>query len=89
MAVAHKTGTKINPGKWKHGPKPAVCPSCFILSHSQTPLNLAKGYQTLRNTASAELCAPGPKDVSGSAKYEDPNSHPKFYKWIPEADLLV
>ena len=22
------------PGKWKHGPKPAVCPSCFILSHT-------------------------------------------------------
>ena len=24
------------PGKWKHGPKPAVCPSCFILS---TPIS--------------------------------------------------
>ena len=23
------------PGKWKHGPKPAVCPSCLILSHTQ------------------------------------------------------
>ena len=23
------------PGKWKHGPKPAVCPSCLIWSHSQ------------------------------------------------------
>ena len=22
MAVAQKTGTQINPGKWKHGPKP-------------------------------------------------------------------
>ena len=22
------------PGKWKHGPSPAVCPSCFILSHA-------------------------------------------------------
>ena len=22
------------PGKWKHGPKPAVCPSCLILSHT-------------------------------------------------------
>ena len=37
MAVAQKTGTvpKWNPGKWKHGPKPAVCPSCLILSPSQ------------------------------------------------------
>ena len=25
---------KWNSGKWKHGPKPAVCPSCLILSHS-------------------------------------------------------
>ena len=25
---------KWNPGKWKHGPKPAVCPSSLILSHS-------------------------------------------------------
>ena len=24
---------KWNPGKWKHGPTPAVCPSCLILSH--------------------------------------------------------
>ena len=22
------------PGKWKHGPKPAVCLSCLILSHT-------------------------------------------------------
>ena len=22
------------PGKWTHGPKPAVCPSCVILSHT-------------------------------------------------------
>ena len=35
MAVAQKTGTKIGcPGKWKHGPRPAVCPSCLISSHS-------------------------------------------------------
>ena len=35
MAVAQKTGTKMGcPGKWKHGPKPAVCPSWLILSHS-------------------------------------------------------
>ena len=25
---------KWNPGKWKHGPTPAVCPSCLILSHT-------------------------------------------------------
>ena len=25
---------KWNPGKKKHGPKSAVCPSCLILSHS-------------------------------------------------------
>ena len=36
MGVAQKTGIpKWNPGKWTHGPKPAVCPSCLILSHSQ------------------------------------------------------
>ena len=23
-----------SPGKWNHGPKPAVCPSCLILSHT-------------------------------------------------------
>ena len=34
LAVAQKTGTKMGcPGKWKHGPKPADCPSCLILSH--------------------------------------------------------
>ena len=33
MDVAQKTGTKINPDKWKHGPKPAVCPSRLLLSH--------------------------------------------------------
>ena len=34
--AAPKTGTKMGcPGKWKHGPKPAVCPSDhLILSHS-------------------------------------------------------
>ena len=26
-----------NPGKWKHGPKPAACPSWLILSHTQIP----------------------------------------------------
>ena len=26
--------SKWNTGKWKHGPGPAVCPSCFILSHN-------------------------------------------------------
>ena len=36
LAVAQKTGTKMGcPGKWKHGPKPAVCPPCLILSHTQ------------------------------------------------------
>ena len=29
-----KTGTKLEPDKWKHGPKPAVCPSCLISSHT-------------------------------------------------------
>ena len=27
-----KPAPKWNLGKWKHGPKPAVCPSCLILS---------------------------------------------------------
>ena len=35
MGVAQKAGVpKSNPGKWKHGPKPAVCPSWLILSHA-------------------------------------------------------
>ena len=34
LAVAQKTGIPNCPGKWKHGPKPAVCPSCLILSHT-------------------------------------------------------
>ena len=35
LAVAQKRyqNPKWNPGKWKHGPKPAVCP-CLILSHT-------------------------------------------------------
>ena len=33
--MAQKTGIpKWNPGKWKHGPKPAVCPCLLILSHT-------------------------------------------------------
>ena len=33
LSVAQKrTVPKWNPGKWKHGPKPAVCPSCLILT---------------------------------------------------------
>ena len=36
LAVAQKTVIpRWNPGKWKHGPTPAVGPSCFILSHPQ------------------------------------------------------
>ena len=26
--------SKKQTGKWKHGPRPAVCPSCLILSHT-------------------------------------------------------
>ena len=39
LAVAQKTGSKMAcPGKWKHGPQPAVCPSDrFILSHTHLP----------------------------------------------------
>ena len=29
---------KWNPGNWKRGPKPAVCPSCLILSHTHLVL---------------------------------------------------
>ena len=39
VAVAQKTGTC--PGKWKNGPKPAVCPSDrSILSHTQISARL-------------------------------------------------
>ena len=35
MAVAQETDPKMGcPGKWKHGPKPAVC-LCLILNHTQ------------------------------------------------------
>ena len=35
LAVAQKTGIpKWNSGKWKHGPNPAVGPSCLILSQT-------------------------------------------------------
>ena len=36
LAVAQKTFTNMGCpiGKWKHGPKPAVCPSSAILSHT-------------------------------------------------------
>ena len=36
LAVAQKKrNSKMGcPGKWKHGPKPAVCPSCLILSQT-------------------------------------------------------
>ena len=36
LAVAQKNATHngANPGKWKHGPKPAVCPSGLVLSHA-------------------------------------------------------
>ena len=39
MAVAQKKQEvpKWNPGKWNHGPQPAVCPSCLILSHHMSP----------------------------------------------------
>ena len=50
MAVAQKTGIpKWNPiGKWKHGPRPAVCPSDrLILSHARCFF----ARQTERDTA--------------------------------------
>ena len=35
LAVPQHTGIpQWKPGQWKHGPKPAVCPSCLILSHT-------------------------------------------------------
>ena len=35
------------PGEWKHGPKPAVCPSYLILSHTQVvPGKLRDAKQT-------------------------------------------
>ena len=36
-----KKRAKIKPGKWTHRPKPAVCPSCLILSHSHMNAILA------------------------------------------------
>ena len=32
-AVAQKLYPEWNPGKWKHGPNPAVCPGTLILNH--------------------------------------------------------
>ena len=49
MAVAQKTGTKMGcPGKWKHGPKPAVCPSYLILSHTHMGTNRETKKETKR-----------------------------------------
>ena len=49
MGVAQKTGTKKEPGKWKHGPKPAVCPSYLALSHTHITQDLkAKGPSSNR-----------------------------------------
>ena len=48
MAVAQKTGTKMGwPGKWKHGPKPAVCPSWLILSHTHISIHCCIFSQSL------------------------------------------
>ena len=33
-----KPTPKWNPGKWRHGPKPAACPSCLILTHTHFQL---------------------------------------------------
>ena len=59
MAVAQKTGTKMGcPGKWKHGPKPAVCPSDrLILSHS----HMSVVWFALRRSAKGP--APGKKEA--------------------------
>ena len=57
MAVAPKTGIpKWNPGKWKHGPTPAVCPSCLILSHPHIAIACEK-HGLDNSEAASELLA--------------------------------
>ena len=57
---------KRNPGKWKHGPKPAVCPSCIILSHRR--VGERKGASLLRrerilHTGLSELGRASPSET--------------------------
>ena len=50
LAVAQKTGIpRWNPGKWTHGPKPAVCPPYLILS----PENPSDALEALPARSSA------------------------------------
>ena len=66
LAVAQKTDTKMGyPGKCKHRPKPAVCPSCLILSHTQLI------HPSLRIGSPAAAVPLGPADlVCGGAARE-------------------
>ena len=61
VAVAQKTrNSKMGcPGKWKHGPKPAVCPSCLILSHTHMSAirgqQIRQSWESSRNPTSPPL----------------------------------
>ena len=55
-----KTGTKINPGEWKHGPKPAVCPSSLTLSQHPELSTLRH-----RHSGSARPCPAGDSAPDG------------------------
>ena len=39
----NRNSTMGCPGEWKHGPKPAVCPSWLILSHTHLGINVQCG----------------------------------------------
>ena len=43
------------PGKWKHGPKPAVCRPCFILSHTHIHLPQAMGRFSTHPSGPTEM----------------------------------
>ena len=53
-----QTVPKWNPATWKHGPKPAVCPSCLILSHTHLSTGAqrksSEGCETFKQSLALE-----------------------------------
>ena len=69
MALAQIHIPKLHLGKWKQRLKPAVCPSCYILSHSRvdqestprvaaTRANAVRGEPVERYGSSSEWMGP-------------------------------
>ena len=88
MALAQKTCTKMGWfGKWKHGLKPAVCPSWLILSHSHMLLQCnpprASGCGSNKGTAGNPHQINSQINVSGtgrSNRQDDPFQFSKEFE---------